>query len=75
MDERTAPAERPLTIRQRCVLAALSYRTVPASASALGVRVDVLRRLDERGLVKSQFGEWFITDAGLAALIDGSPDA
>lgn len=60
------PRPRALTTRQRTTLSSLSPRG-GLRARELGVRSDVLWRLEERGLVARDLHErWYLTDAGRA---------
>ena len=62
-----------LTTRQRAVLRLLSTSGT-TTAKYLGVRSDVLWRLEEQGLVSSPNGiRWCITRKGIEAIEDGLP--
>lgn len=57
-----------LTFTQRRALGGLLRATTGQDAKSLGVRSDVLWRLEERGLVtRNLHNEWRITSAGEAA--------
>lgn len=63
-------AARHLTKRQRTVIDTLSFGS-PRTARWMGVRSDVLWRLEERGLVARNADmepRWRITDAGRLAV-------
>lgn len=58
-----------MTTRQKGALIALSMSSGPVSARHIGVRSDVLWRLEERGLVaRNAHEQWYIRDAGRRAL-------